>query len=72
MYYPQDNYPSRPADSIAASVQERLAQVGYYHGAVDGNVGPLTRAAIALYQNNHRLPVTRRIDESLLQSLGLL
>jgi peptidoglycan hydrolase-like protein with peptidoglycan-binding domain len=45
---------------------------GYYRGAVDGHIGPMTRNAIGRYQTSHRLPVTQRIDESLLQSLRLL
>jgi hypothetical protein len=71
MYYPQSN-PGLAANSLAREVQQSLAMAGYYHGSVDGHIGPMTREAIGHYQNNHHLPVTNRIDESLLQSLRLL
>jgi N-acetylmuramoyl-L-alanine amidase len=53
-------------------VQENLARAGYYQGTVDGIIGPMTRSAIGNYQNDHNMPVTRHIDERLLQSLGLI
>ena len=57
--------------SLGAEVQEALAAQGYYHGAIDGDVGPMTRNAIATYQRVHRLPMTGTITTSLLDSLDL-
>jgi hypothetical protein len=71
MYYPQPN-PGLATNSLAREVQQSLAMAGFYHGSVDGHLGPLTRNAIGRYQTSHGLPVTQRIDESLLQSLRLL
>ncbi len=55
----------------AVSVQRELKSLGYYHGYIDGKVGPQTRAAIQNYQADYRLPITGRIDPPLLRSLGL-
>lgn len=57
--------------SPSASVQAALARRGYYHGAVDGVIGPQSREAIRSYQASHRLPVTGAIDRPLLRSLRL-
>jgi hypothetical protein len=60
-----------PPDQVIANVQSALQQQGYYHGDVDGLIGPLTRAAIADYQRDHGLYVTSAIDQPTLQSLGM-
>ena len=39
--------------------------------AVDGQMGPVTRAAIANYQRDSGLAMTSAIDEPTLNSLGL-
>src|SRR5438876_832585 len=74
-YYPYDGpiyaYNNLPPDQVIGNVQEALQQQGYYHGTVDGLLGPLTRAAIADYQRDHRLYVTSAIDHPTLQSLGM-
>lgn len=57
--------------SLAASVQARLAREGYDPGPIDGVIGPQTRDAIAAFQSDHGLPVTGRIDHSLVNALGL-
>lgn len=59
------------SDSIPSSVQVRLTDQGYYHGPIDGDIGPSTRRAIANYQNDHGLDVTGSINDSLLRSLQL-
>jgi Putative peptidoglycan binding domain len=58
-------------DDLAVDVQRALARRGFYRGAIDGDVGPGTRAAIRSFQYNRGLTVTGRIDGSLLRSLGL-
>ena len=69
--YDYGNQPVYAGSSVAADVQSRLAQLGYYQGDVDGDVGPLTQQAIASYQSDQGLPVTGQIDQPLLQSLGI-
>jgi hypothetical protein len=65
-------YDGLSPDQIVASVQAQLQQLGYYTYAIDGTMGPLTRAAIARYQRDHLLPVTSGIDPATLGSLGII
>ena len=53
------------------NVQLALRDAGYYHGMIDGLVGPQTRAAIAAYQRDNGLEVTAAVDEPTLVTLGL-
>jgi hypothetical protein len=73
-YYldPQVTNPAPASGSLVVQVQKDLARAGYYQGDIDGVIGPSTRAAIAHYQQDHGMQVTSRIDESLLQALGLI
>jgi peptidoglycan hydrolase-like protein with peptidoglycan-binding domain len=34
-------------------LQRRLARAGYYHGDIDGIMGPGTRRAIRAYERSH-------------------
>jgi Putative peptidoglycan binding domain len=75
-YYPYDGpiYVGRhvrPFDQVVADVQSVLQEQGYYHGEVDGLVGPLTQEALATYQSAQGLPPTAAVDEPTLESLGL-
>jgi hypothetical protein len=60
-----------PPDQVIANAQAALQQQGYYHGEVDGLIGPLTRGAIADYQRDHGLYTTSTIDQPTLQALGI-
>jgi hypothetical protein len=64
-------YNNLPPDQVIANVQAALQQQGYYHGDVDGLLGPLTRAAVADYQRDHGLYITSAIDQPTLESLGM-
>jgi hypothetical protein len=57
--------------SLVAAVQRRLGQFGYYHGAVDGVIGPRTRGAIVAFESRNGLVVDGRIGRPLLDTLGL-
>jgi len=57
--------------SVAYDVQTALRRRGYYHGPIDGILGPSSRAAIRRWQYDHRLAVTGGINRPLLRSLGL-
>lgn len=70
-YYGTRYYVEDSMYSLGADVQLELSRRGYYHGAIDGVIGPQSRTAISRYQANRGLPVTGRIDEYLLRSLGL-
>jgi hypothetical protein len=56
---------------VVANVQAALQAQGYYQGEIDGILGPLTRAAVARWQQDNGLYVTSAIDEPTLESLGL-
>jgi len=62
----------RAAGPSTYEVQRELARRGYYGGALDGAIGPRTRAAIRTYQVDRGLPVTGQVDGNLLRSLRLL
>jgi Putative peptidoglycan binding domain len=64
-------YNDLPPDQVVGNVQSALQEQGYYTGEVDGLLGPLTRAAIARYQEDHGLYTTSAIDEPTLESLGM-
>ncbi len=74
-YYPYNGpiyaYNNLPPDQVIANVQSTLQAQGYYEGAVDGTLGPETRAALASYQQAHGLYTTEAIDEPTLESLGM-
>ncbi|HET6888992.1 MAG TPA: peptidoglycan-binding domain-containing protein [Candidatus Udaeobacter sp.] len=58
-------------DPTVEATQERLAQLGYYNGPVDGIFGPTTRDAVANYQIDNQLDVTGSLSPDTLQSLGV-
>jgi hypothetical protein len=53
------------------AVQRALARNGYYYGAIDGDIGPASRRAIANYQARHGMSPSGAITSSLLRSLGI-
>jgi hypothetical protein len=57
--------------SIVVEVQRRLAQAGFYRGAIDGVAGAGTRSAIRSYERTHGLHVDGLIDQRLLATMGL-
>lgn len=67
IYGPNQSEPGR----VISDVQVQLQREGYYNGDVDGLIGPMTREALARYQADNGLYVTRAIDEPTLQALGL-
>jgi hypothetical protein len=69
--YSNDGSANQQANPTVSAVQSRLAELGYYHGVVDGLFGPDTRAALTRYQIDNRLSVTASLTTETLQSLGL-
>ena len=65
------SYGTQYWSNLAISVQTKLAQQSYYHGSIDGVLGPASQLAIKEYQAAHRIRVTGRIDPKLLKSLGI-
>jgi hypothetical protein len=64
-------YNDLPPGQVIANVQSALQEQGYYRDAVDGLIGPNTRAALSNFQRDRGLPITAAIDGPTLQALGL-
>jgi hypothetical protein len=64
--YGYDPYNQSGYQGVAAGtgsvreIQLRLARAGYYHGRIDGVMGPRTRYAIRAYERSHNARVTAR------------
>jgi Putative peptidoglycan binding domain len=58
-----------PSGQTVVAVQKALAKLGYYHGQIDGIVGPETRKAISWFQSVDKLSVSGRIDNPTLKAL---
>lgn len=68
----RDAFPEKGArnDRIVAKVQADLRALGYSEvGAVDGDFGPATEAAIMVFRRDNGLPLNGRIDNELLATL---
>jgi len=66
------SYNGLSPDQVTVNVQQQLAAAGYYNGPIDGELGPMTREAIANYQADNGLAVTSAIDEPTLATMGLV
>jgi hypothetical protein len=70
---PQE-YVDAPAeqDTVEALVQKALLDRGYYEGAVDGDLGPMSRRAISRYKADHIIkPDNAEITDELLTALNI-
>jgi hypothetical protein len=56
--------------SRVAEMQRRLAQAGYYHGSIDGIMGPRTRRAMRAYQRDHGTGAYGMMDRQLLRPVS--
>jgi len=56
---------------LAMKVQWALSRRGYYHGPIDGVIGPDGISAIRAFQEAQGLPATGRIDPNVLRALKL-
>lgn len=55
---------------VIADAQARLAQLGYWHGATDGVLGPLTRQAVRTFQEQNAIGITGELDGKTLLTLA--
>jgi His-Xaa-Ser repeat protein HxsA len=60
-----------PFIAIVKKVQLGLKSFGYYQGAIDGDVGSDTRAALTKLQNDYNLKVTGTITPEVLKALSV-
>jgi hypothetical protein len=66
-YAPSGQY----ANTVVSAVQSTLANLGYYHGAIDGILGDESEAALARYQQDQNMSVTGTVTADTLRALGL-
>jgi len=64
-YYEND---TRDYSATAVAVQKALRKLGYYHGTIDGVIGPETQLAIRRFQSVDKLPLTGQIDNRTLKA----
>ena len=57
--------------SSVVEVQRGLASAGYYHGRINGTMGPQTRRAIRAYERDHNMRAYGVLDRTLLPTLGV-
>jgi Putative peptidoglycan binding domain len=72
-YYPgyyDNGYSGSDYREASAHIQQALAQMGYYSGPIDGQIGPSTLEAVRLFQHDRGLVVTGQLDGPTLQALG--
>ncbi|MGH9871723.1 MAG: peptidoglycan-binding protein [Pyrinomonadaceae bacterium] len=62
----------KPPSETARKVQRALNAAGYNVGVPDGRAGKQTIAALRKYQADRHLPVTGKIDDITLKSLGMI
>jgi hypothetical protein len=72
--YDRNGYGSNDRSAVAAEVadlQDKLARAGYYHGQIDGVLGPETRHALVRYQSAKGLEPSGNLTPDTLRSLGM-
>ncbi|HLW34163.1 MAG TPA: peptidoglycan-binding domain-containing protein [Chthoniobacterales bacterium] len=65
------SYNNQSANSTVAGAQDRLTQEGFYHGQIDGVLGPETRHAIVRFQTKHGLRISGELSNDTLNAMGL-
>ena len=69
-YYP-DTETLPTYTNVVVVVQQELAKLGYYHGPIDGIVGPQTEKAISWFQSVDKITVTGAINGQTLKALQI-
>ena len=59
------------ADETVLATQKKLAGLGFYKGAADGQIGSQTSAAVRRYQIAENLKVTGELNRQTLAQLGI-
>jgi hypothetical protein len=60
---------SETDDDGISGAQARLANLGYYVGAIDGEMGPMTEAALRSFQEDSDLDATGELDDATVAKL---
>lgn len=69
--YNPPGYTTYANGSVVIAVQTRLARASYYHGVIDGVMGPRTSYAIQAYERDHGLRVDGAISGQLTRNMGI-
>jgi hypothetical protein len=72
--YDRNGNGSNDRSTVAAEIadlQDKLATAGYYHGRIDGVLGPETRHALVRYQSAKGLEPSGNLTPDTLRSLGM-
>lgn len=76
--HPEEAYPEPevPADfdpyaGLVSRVQERLRNLGFDAGPINGDFGSKTQAALAQFQLASGVPVSGQLDKPTLEELGV-
>jgi hypothetical protein len=64
-----DNTATSAGTVVAA--QKELTKLGYYHGSIDGIIGPETQKAVRWFQSVDKLQVTGQLDDQTLKALQI-
>ena len=62
---------SAASDPEVYQIQEKLKELGYYHGTLDGIWGNKTESAVEKFQRDSGLPVTGELDRRTRAQLGM-
>jgi hypothetical protein len=60
-----------PYTDFNKRVQEKLRELGFYTGPVNGDIGPNTQAALAQFQLSVPIPASGQLDELTVAALGV-
>jgi peptidoglycan hydrolase-like protein with peptidoglycan-binding domain len=60
-----------PYNGFISQVQEKLRELGFDAGPVNGDFGTKTQAALAQFQLSRTIPAGGQLDELTLQELGV-
>ena len=50
-------------------IQARLANLGYYDGAIDGDAGDVTKSAVARFRRDYGVPLSDEVDDNFKNAL---
>lgn len=59
-------------NSVGAKAQKTLKALGFYNGAIDGSIGPKSKAAIRAFQEAYELDVSGALDAATIKKLNEL
>ena len=62
---------SASLDGTVVAAQKELAKLGYYHGSIDGVIGPETVKAIRWFQSVDKISVTGELNDQTLKALQI-